>query len=58
MTASVVDTAARGDHTLFVGATESMTVGADEPPLLCHAGRYGQLARSAALESITPPGFW
>lgn len=58
VTATVVDTAACGDHTLFVGAIESMTLGADDPPLLFYAGRYGQLARSAALESITPPGFW
>lgn len=58
VTASLVDTAACGDHTLFVGAIESMTLGADDPPLLFYAGRYGQLARSAVLESITPPGFW
>jgi flavin reductase (DIM6/NTAB) family NADH-FMN oxidoreductase RutF len=58
VTASVFDTAACGDHTLFVGAIESMTLGTDDPPLLFFGGRYAQLARSAALESITPPGFW
>lgn len=58
VTASVVDTAECGDHTLFIGAVETLALGADEPPLLFYGGRYGQLARSAALESITPPGFW
>jgi len=58
VTATVVDTAPCGYHTLFVGAIGSMTLGTDDPPLLFYAGRYGQLARSAALESITPPGFW
>lgn len=57
VTASVVDTADCGDHTLFIGAIDSLTRGADEPPLLFFAGRYGRLARSAALEP-TPPGFW
>lgn len=58
VTATVSDIVACGDHTLFIGAIDSLTRGADEPPLLFYAGRYGQLARSAPLESSNPPGFW
>jgi flavin reductase (DIM6/NTAB) family NADH-FMN oxidoreductase RutF len=58
VTASVVDTADCGDHTLFIGAIDSLARGADEPPLLFYAGRYGQLARSSTLESLPPPAFW
>lgn len=58
LTASVVETVECGDHTLFIGAIETMTRGGDDPPLLFFGGRYGQLARSAGLDSLTPPGFW
>jgi flavin reductase (DIM6/NTAB) family NADH-FMN oxidoreductase RutF len=58
VTATVVDTAECGDHTLFIGSIDSLMRGPDEPPLLFYAGRYGQLARSSTLESVSPPGFW
>jgi flavin reductase (DIM6/NTAB) family NADH-FMN oxidoreductase RutF len=58
VTADVVDTTACGDHMLFIGAITSMTVGADDPPLLFFGGRYGRLDRTVGLETVVPPAFW
>ena len=56
--AEVIDTADCGDHTLFIGQIDALTVGAAERPLLFYAGRYGRLAPFSHSAGDEPPEFW
>lgn len=56
--ADVVEVAACGDHTLFIGRITDLTVGASERPLLYYGGRYGRLARFSQTAGDEPPEFW
>ena len=60
VTADVVDTAACGDHTLFIGSLTSLVLGDATPPLLFHGGRYARLdwRPSAVPGDVVPPEFW
>jgi flavin reductase (DIM6/NTAB) family NADH-FMN oxidoreductase RutF len=57
ITATIVDTAACGDHTLFVGRVDHMETAAGKP-LLFYAGRYARVDFSNSIEEAPPPEFW
>ena len=58
VTASIVDTADCGDHTLFIGRINELITGEALRPLLFYSGRYGRLDADAPLDSADPPEFW
>jgi flavin reductase (DIM6/NTAB) family NADH-FMN oxidoreductase RutF len=58
VTAEVVDTAACGDHTLFIGRITSMEEAPDGRPLLFCAGRYARVDLLTPIEEVDPPEFW
>ena len=58
ITAEVVETAACGDHTLFIGAIDFMEVAGALPPILFYGGNYARLDRDAPIEEVEPPLFW
>jgi len=58
VTADVVDTAACGDHTLFIGRITSMTTSDGARPLLFYAGRYAEIDFLNPIENVEPPEFW
>ncbi|MDX1440777.1 MAG: flavin reductase family protein [Rubricoccaceae bacterium] len=55
--ADVVDTAACGDHTLFIGHIARMEAG-EGKPLLFSRGRYARIDEDSPIERIVPPTFW
>jgi flavin reductase (DIM6/NTAB) family NADH-FMN oxidoreductase RutF len=57
LAASVVSTAACGDHTLFIGRLTHMET-APGRPLLYYGGRYARVDSSNGSESVDPPEFW
>ncbi len=57
LAATVVSTAACGDHTLFVGRLSHMET-APGRPLLFYGGRYARVDSSNGSESVDPPEFW
>ena len=58
VTADVLDTAACGDHTLFIGRITSLTASDGVRPLLFYAGRYAEIDFLNPIENVEPPEFW
>jgi flavin reductase (DIM6/NTAB) family NADH-FMN oxidoreductase RutF len=58
VTASVVDTATCGDHTLFIGKITSLCLGEVTRPLVFYGGRYVRLDLRSAADAVEPPAFW
>ena len=55
--AEIADTAACGDHTIFIGRITRLVV-EDQAPLVLYAGRYAALDREQRLEHLAPQAFW
>lgn len=58
VTATIVDSAPCGDHTLFIGRIDDLIVGDAGRPLLFFGGRYGRLGLQAPIDRAEPPQFW
>jgi flavin reductase (DIM6/NTAB) family NADH-FMN oxidoreductase RutF len=58
VTATIVETAECGDHTLFIGRINDLISGDAARPLLFFGGRYGRLDLRAPIDGARPPEFW
>jgi flavin reductase (DIM6/NTAB) family NADH-FMN oxidoreductase RutF len=58
ITADVVGTAECGDHTLFIGLIDFMSVTGNAPPIVFYGGHYVRIDRDEPIEEAEPPLFW